>query len=240
MDSSAPLDKSATTIRDMFAKVAPRYDLLNGVLSVSLDRLWRRQVAKAVTREAPAGVVLDLCCGTGDQALSISRHRLPVIAADFCLPMLQRAGRKFSGSPRAAPSATAADALSLPFATDSFAAVTVAFGIRNVADVDAALEEMLDALRPGGLLVILEFALPRIVLLRHAYLFYFRHLMPTIARLVSGRGTAYHYLRDSVLEFQQRDAMTETLQRAGFVLATWRDLSAGTVCMYMAKKPVDA
>ena len=239
MDRAVHIDKNATAIRDMFARVAPRYDLLNGVLSVSLDRLWRRQVAKAVTREAPPGAVLDLCCGTGDQALSISRRRAPVVAADFCLPMLHRARGKFAASP-GAPMAVAADALVLPFAPGSFAAVTVAFGVRNVANLDSALTQMLATLRPEGVIVILEFALPRPALLRQAYLFYFRYLMPAIARLLGGRGAAYRYLRDSVLEFQQRDALTESLRQAGFVRATWQDLSAGTVCMYMAKKPTAA
>jgi demethylmenaquinone methyltransferase/2-methoxy-6-polyprenyl-1,4-benzoquinol methylase len=237
-DRSPPppaLDKSAAAVRDMFAAVAPRYDLLNHLLSASLDRRWRRRAAERVAA-APPGAVLDLCSGTGDQAIAIARGGRRVAAVDSCLPMLGRAQRKLrrQGLP-AAP--VVGDALALPFAASSFAAVTVAFGVRNVEDPAAALREIHRVLAPGGRILILEFALPRRPLVRQAYLLYFRRVLPAIAALTSPRGPAYRYLRDSVLAFPQREAFRPLLERAGLVDVGWIELSAGTVCLYEGTKP---
>jgi len=141
----------------MFDQVAPRYDLLNHLLSVSLDRVWRRRAAGAVAR-ANSGTVLDLCCGTGDQALALCDHSGRVVAADFSIPMLVLAQGKYAGRNGMAPVGLAADALELPFPEASFAAVTVSFGLRNVAGLGAALEEIHRVLRPDGRLVVLELA----------------------------------------------------------------------------------
>jgi demethylmenaquinone methyltransferase/2-methoxy-6-polyprenyl-1,4-benzoquinol methylase len=139
---------------------------------------------------------------------------------------------------RGLPVAPAAgDALALPFAAGIFAAVTVAFGVRNVEDPAAALAEIHRVLAPGGRVLILEFAVPRRPVIRSAYLLYFRHVLPAIASLTSKRGPAYRYLRDSVLAFPQREAFRQLIERAGLVDATWQELSGGTVCLYEARKP---
>jgi demethylmenaquinone methyltransferase/2-methoxy-6-polyprenyl-1,4-benzoquinol methylase len=240
--TAAGIDKSGAAIRDMFAGVAPRYDLLNHLLSGALDVVWRRRAAAALG--LPAGArVLDLCCGTGDQALALGGRGLRVAAADFCVPMLALARRKFGRWRRrggALASARllaplAADALALPFPRGGFHGATVAFGLRNVADLDRALAELAAALKPGGRLVVLEFALPRARLPRALYLFYFRRLLPRIGALVSPRGSAYRYLPSSVLEFPQRDGFLERMATAGFGDLSWRDLAGGTVCLYAGR-----
>src|SRR6202035_1594662 len=184
--SSVSVDKSGRTIRDMFAGVAPRYDLLNHLLSGALDLVWRRRAAAALgpISGVAGAAVLDLCCGTGDQAAALRRRGARVAAADFCLPMLAIARRKFrrqaqggrGANMRVPPAAAlAADALALPFPARRFAAATVSFGLRNVADLDAALRQLATVLRPGGRLVVLEFAVPEARPLPTLYLFYFLH-----------------------------------------------------------------
>ncbi|HEX4962004.1 MAG TPA: ubiquinone/menaquinone biosynthesis methyltransferase [Thermoanaerobaculia bacterium] len=234
--TAAPLDKSGDAIRDMFAGVAPRYDLLNHLLSASLDFVWRRRAA--VTLDVPPGSpVLDLCCGTGDQALALERRGGRVAAADFCVPMLAIARRKFGrlGAPR--PGALAADALALPFPARHFQGATVSFGLRNVADLDVALRQLAAVLRPGGKLVVLECAIPKWQPLKGLYLFYFLRLLPWIGRLISHRASAYSYLPNSVLGFPQRQEFLDRLAAAGFTALAWEDLSGGTVCIYQGRIP---
>lgn len=234
--STVPLDKSERAIRDMFAGVAPRYDLLNHLLSASLDVVWRRRAA-AFLDLPPGAPALDLCCGTGDQAAALRRRGARVAAADFCVPMLAIARRKLArlGAPR--PQVLAADALALPFPARFFQGATVAFGLRNVADLDAALRQLASVLRPGGKLVVLEFALPRRQPLRGLYLFYFLRLLPWIGRLISHRGSAYTYLPGSVLGFPQRQELLDRIAAAGFAGLSWKELSGGTVCMYQGRIP---
>jgi demethylmenaquinone methyltransferase/2-methoxy-6-polyprenyl-1,4-benzoquinol methylase len=248
----------------MFGAVARRYDLLNHLLSAGLDRWWRRQAAAAVLGPAPrqpvapgpraeedalaAGpgaasplLVLDLCAGTGDQALALARRGARVAAADFCLPMLALARRKFGrradrpGAPRPRP--LAADALALPFRPGRFTAATVAFGLRNVADLDRALRELAATLAPGGRLAVLEFAVPAAAPLRALYLFYFRRVLPRIGRLFSDSRSAYDYLPSSVLAFPQRRGFLDRMAAAGFADLTWRDLAGGIVCLYSGSIP---
>lgn len=232
-------DKSVATdgasIRRMFGEVAPRYDLLNHLLSASLDRLWRRRAARTLEAVA-AGPVLDLCSGTGDQAIALARRRDRVVAADFCLPMLALAQHKYAAMNGDAPRGLAADALELPFADASFSAVTVSFGLRNVADLDRSLLELGRVLAPGGRLVVLEFALPRGVLLRGLYGIYFRYLLPLVGRLVSDSDTAYDYLPSSVPAFPQREDFVARLDQAGFEAVSSTDLSGGIVCLYSASR----
>jgi demethylmenaquinone methyltransferase/2-methoxy-6-polyprenyl-1,4-benzoquinol methylase len=230
------LDKSGQTIRDMFAGVAPRYDLLNHVLSASLDYVWRRRAAAAL--DAPAGSpVLDLCCGTGDQSTALRKRGGRVAAADFCIPMLALARKKFVRLAAPRPGALAADALALPFPTGHFQGATVSFGLRNVADLDEALRQLAGVLRPGGKLVVLECAIPRWQPLRGLYLFYFLHLLPWIGRMISPQGSAYTYLPNSVLSFPQRQDFLDRLAAAGFADRAWEELSGGTVCIYQGRIP---
>jgi demethylmenaquinone methyltransferase/2-methoxy-6-polyprenyl-1,4-benzoquinol methylase len=234
--SAVPLDKSGTAIRDMFAGVAPRYDLLNHLLSASLDVLWRRR-ATAILGLPPGAEALDLCCGTGDQATALGRRGARVAAADFCIPMLAIARRKFARLGARRPRALAADALALPFAERSFHGATVSFGLRNVADLDASLRQLAAVLRPGGKLAVLECAIPRRQPLKSIYLFYFLRLLPWIGRLISPRGSAYSYLPSSVLGFPQRQEFLDRMAAAGFSDLAWTELSGGTVCVYQGRIP---
>lgn len=230
--AGAGLDKSPGAIRDMFGKVARRYDLLNHLLSAGLDLVWRRRAAAALG--LPAGArALDLCSGTGDQAAALRRRGARVAAADFCLPMLALSRRKLRRLQAPSPAPLAADALALPFAAASFAGATVAFGVRNVADLDAALRELAAVLAPGGRLVVLECAVPEWAPLRALYLFYFRRLLPLVGRLVSDSRSAYDYLPSSVVAFPQRRAFLDHMAAAGFEELSWRDMSGGTVCLYL-------
>ncbi|HET9209657.1 MAG TPA: ubiquinone/menaquinone biosynthesis methyltransferase [Thermoanaerobaculia bacterium] len=234
--ATAPLDKSGKTIRDMFAGVAPRYDFLNHLLSASLDVVWRRRAAAALGLP-PGSPVLDLCCGTGDQATALRRRGARVAAADFCVPMLAIARHKFARTDAPRPAALAADALSLPFPDRHFAGATVSFGLRNVADLDAALRELARVLRPEGKLVVLDATIPSWPPLRRLYLFYFLRLLPWIGRLVSPRGAAYSYLASSVVGFPQRQEFLDRMAAAGFANLAWEDLSGGTVCIHQGRIP---
>ena len=227
--------KDAARIRAMFGRVARRYDLLNHLLSASLDRVWRRRLARALP--LPAGSrVLDLCCGTGDQAQALRRPGVEIVAADFCLPMLALAAPKFRHGEGPRPALLNADALDLPFPNASFDVATVSFGLRNVADLDRAMRELARVLRPGGELGVLEFTIPAWQPLRGLYLFYFRHLLPRVGRLLSNDPTAYTYLPSSVLDFPQRQAFITRLEAAGFEAATSTSLSGGILALYRGRK----
>jgi len=241
--SIGPLkQKDAARIRAMFGRVARRYDLLNHLLSASLDRLWRRKLARSLA--LPQGSrVLDLCCGTGDQALALRRPGVEIVAADFCLPMLALAAPKFRAAGGGAhrgrgpiPSTLNADALALPFPDRSFDAATVSFGLRNVADLDRSLAELARVLRPGGELGVLEFTVPAWQPLRGLYLFYFQHLLPKVGNLLSNDPTAYSYLPSSVLDFPQRAGFTARMAAAGFESATSTSLSGGILALYRGRK----
>jgi demethylmenaquinone methyltransferase/2-methoxy-6-polyprenyl-1,4-benzoquinol methylase len=234
--TTVPLDKSGAAIRDMFAGVAPRYDLLNHLLSANLDMVWRRKAAAALDLP-PGAEVLDLCCGTGDQATALRRRGARVAAADFCVPMLAIARRKFAKIAAPRPGALAADALALPFPARRFRGATVSFGLRNVSDLGAALRQLAGVLRPGGKLVVLECAIPKWQPLKGLYLFYFLRLLPWLGRLISPQGSAYTYLPTSVLSFPQRQEFLDLMAAAGFTSLAWEDLSGGTVCIYQGRIP---
>lgn len=226
-----PLNKRGREIQGMFSQVAPRYDLLNRLLSAGQDVVWRKTAARALGL-TDGCLVLDLCCGTGDQALAVQSRQARVVATDFSFAMLKLAVEKFHRVGGGAAVAVAGDCLTLPLPSRRFAGVTVAFGLRNVENLQSALREMLRILEPGGKTAILEFAIPQRQPLRGLYLLYFRHLLPRIGRWISPRGSAYGYLRDSVMQFPQRQAFTDEMHRAGFSKPAWRDLSGGIVCLY--------
>ena len=225
------LDKRRSEIQSMFTAVAPRYDLLNRLLSARRDVSWRRAAAAALDL-SPDSLVLDLCCGTGDQALAVHDRRAKVLAADFSLAMISLANQKFDRTSGPGPWGVAGDTLELPVAAGLFRGVTVSFGLRNVENLEAALSEMHRVLTPGGRAAILEFATPRKPLLRRIYLIYFLHLLPKIGRWLSPRGSAYQYLTDSVMSFPQRQELTAEMTKTGFTNTAWQDLSGGIVCLY--------
>ncbi len=202
-------------VRDMFTRIAPKYDLLNHLLSLNIDRWWRREAVRTLGWETtPRGEYLDLCAGTLDLAATLANapgFQGRVVGADFVLPMLQRGQGK---SDRVQP--LNADALLLPFRDAVFHGATISFGIRNVADLDAGLREAARILKPAARLVILEFTIPRWQPLRSLYLFYFRRVLPLIGRLLSKHTTAYDYLPASVLAFPEPDELAERMCNAGF------------------------
>ena len=212
----------------MFTAIAPRYDFLNHLLSLNVDRRWRRAAVTRLGWEAkPDGVYLDVCAGTLDLAATLARtpgFRGTVVGADFVVPMLvQGRGKAAAARP------VAADALALPFADARFDGAMVAFGVRNLADLDAGLQETARVLKPGSRFVVLEFATPRAASLRTLYLFYFRRLLPVIGRAVSKHRDAYTYLPESVLEFPEPDALARRLEDAGFQRVGY-ELLTGGIC----------
>ncbi|HSD33442.1 MAG TPA: ubiquinone/menaquinone biosynthesis methyltransferase [Gemmatimonadales bacterium] len=212
----------------MFTAIAPRYDLLNHLLSLNVDRRWRRiAVARLGWEARPDGTYLDLCAGTMDLAAVLAARpgfRGRVIGADFVVPMLARGRGKSS---RAAP--VGADALALPFPAASFDGAMVGFGVRNLADLDAGLAEAGRVLKPGARFVVLEFTTPRFAPLRAAYLFYFQRVLPLIGRAVSKHTDAYSYLPESVLAFPDPDALAAGLRAAGFHDVGY-ELLTGGIC----------
>jgi len=221
-------DAKRSYVRGMFAAIAPRYDLLNHLLSLNVDRSWRRAAVRRLAWERrPDGTYLDLCAGTLDLAATLARargFRGTVLGADFVIPMLVQGKGK---APRTRP--VGADALTLPFADARFDGAMVAFGVRNLADLDAGLREAHRVLRPGARFVVLEFTTPRFAPLRALYLFYFRRILPAIGRAVSKHRDAYTYLPESVLNFPDPDALSHRLEAAGFRDVRY-DLLTGGIC----------
>lgn len=236
---SADDSREPARIRQMFSAIAARYDLLNRVLSFNLDRLWRRSAASELPGDGGA-FVLDLCCGTGDLALAAARQgrARTVVCCDFAHPMLVRAAGRLARRSRAGARfhLVEADGLRLPFRDGSFDAVTVGFGLRNLADLDAGLREILRVLRPAGRLVALEFSRPTRPLVSAAYGFYLRRVLPAIGDAATGRRGAYRYLARTVERFDDAAALAGRLRDAGFAAAGWRSLSAGIVCVHTAFK----
>jgi len=218
-------------VRGVFTAIAPRYDFLNHLLSLNIDRRWRRRaVGRLGWERRPDGVYLDLCAGTLDLAATLAAadgFRGRVIGADFVIPMLERGRGK---SARVRP--VGADALELPFPDGGFDGALVGFGVRNLADLDRGLVEARRVLKPGARFVILEFTTPRFAPLRAAYLFYFRRLLPLIGRAVSKHTDAYTYLPESVLNFPDPDALSRRLEAAGFRDVRYELLTGGICALH--------
>ncbi len=247
--SSSLLDKRETRIRTMFGNIAHRYDLLNHLLSLNIDRYWRWRTTRLVPPLIPvvgtAAPILDVCTGTGDLALAYDRagkQRVPIIGADFCLPMLLPARDKTQRR-RAADRIryVEADTQRLPFPDETFQLTTVAFGLRNVTDTDRGLAEMVRVTQPGGRVAIMEFSKPRHWLFGRLYRFYFRCILPRIGQTVSrSRDNAYSYLPASVMEFPEGEALADKMREHGLMEVYWHPLTFGIATLYVGVKAVSA
>jgi len=235
------VDKRGDRVRTMFAQIAPWYDFLNHLLSLNIDRTWRSRTTKLVPPR-PGGPILDVCTGTGDLALAYDRAAggtVSITGADFCPEMLglarAKAARAGAGD---RVQFVEADAQNLPFPSDRFDLLTVAFGLRNVADTDRGLAELVRVVRPGGRVAILEFSKPRQPLLGRIYLWYFRHVLPRIGQLLSrSRENAYHYLPASVLTFPDGEALAERLRAHGLRDVRLYPFTFGIATLYVGEKP---
>jgi demethylmenaquinone methyltransferase/2-methoxy-6-polyprenyl-1,4-benzoquinol methylase len=228
-------------VRATFEQIAPKYDLLNHLLSFNIDRRWRRRALRALEwRAAPHGRYLDLCAGTLDVGAQLAGERDfagDIVAADFATAML-RAGSGKASRDVLAP--VTADAQRLPLPDESMDGAIVAFGIRNVASLDAALREVRRVLRPSARFVILEFTTPRWRLVRWGYHLYFHHVLPLIGGLVSGHATAYRYLPRSVANFPTEGELAVRMMAAGFTQVRWESLTFGVAAVHVGTKAAAA
>lgn len=242
MAHPAPAPRSpgkGRAVRGMFASIAPRYDLLNRLLSAGQDQRWRRAMVDALPPVGAGERVLDLCTGTGDVAVLLAGrlHGGRVHGADFCEAMVARAPAKAESTERR-PAFLVADAMALPLPDAAYRAVTVAFGLRNVEDPGAGLDEMGRVLRPGGRLLILEFGRPHNRVFGALYRFYFFRVLPLIGRLLSGSSVdAYRYLPESVWAFDGPDTLGRRMDQAGLRLLRTESFLLGAVRLYVAEKP---
>lgn len=231
-------ESAARAVREMFTSIAPRYDLLNHVLSFNTDRLWWWRTARSFDSilKRPEARVLDLCCGTGDMTRALQRRSNPtvpqIVGADFSHAMLQRASEKARGTSLLW---IEADALQLPFPDSQFDLVTAAFGFRNLADYDAGLREIVRVLRPGGECGILDFGEPK-GLIGAGYRVYFKSVLPAIGTLISGVRGPYKYLPASVERFPSPEEMLERMRQAGFEKASWTPYTFGVAGLYRGAK----
>jgi demethylmenaquinone methyltransferase/2-methoxy-6-polyprenyl-1,4-benzoquinol methylase len=232
--------EAARWVRQMFGRVAPRYDLANHLLSFNMDRYWRARTVKWVRNvlERPGTRVLDLCCGTGDLLLALERRASSVVlGSDFCHPMLVAANRKIAQRPAHAVTFEA-DALRLPLPDHSLDLVTVAFGFRNLANYDAGLEEIGRVLATGGVVAILEFSQPPNRAFAALYNFYSRRVLPWIGGALSGSRDAYTYLPESVRKFPNADDLAGRMRAAGFVEVEFEYLTGGIVALHIGKRAI--
>src|SRR6266699_2872252 len=233
-------------VREMFTQIAPRYDLLNHLLSWQLDRLWRARTARLLyaVLDRPDALVLDLCCGTGDLAFALARAgKARIVGADFAHPMLVRAREKSAAmappaNQRAAPLMPffEADALRLPFADAAFDLVAAAFGFRNLANYEAGLLEIRRVLKDGGTIAILEFTEPKPGWFGDLYRWYFRTVLPRLGGLISGDKAAYTYLPKSVARFFQPEELRESMVKNGYEGVEVRVWTGGTVALHTGVK----
>jgi demethylmenaquinone methyltransferase/2-methoxy-6-polyprenyl-1,4-benzoquinol methylase len=245
---------AAQAVRQMFDSIAPRYDLLNHLLSANVDRLWWRRAARRFrdVLARPDAAILDICCGTGDLTMALLKLRprgaCPILAGDFAPAMLRRGALKFgppgmrkstgkapaTGTPYAV--AIEADALRLPLRPESLDLIVTAFGFRNLANYEAGLREFYCRLKSGGQLGILEFSEPEGPLGK-AYAMYFRRVLPVIGRMICGKDGPYRYLPSSVGDFPAPSEMLAMMQRAGFVECAWQPYTFGIAGLYTAARP---
>jgi demethylmenaquinone methyltransferase / 2-methoxy-6-polyprenyl-1,4-benzoquinol methylase len=231
--------QAARWVRGMFGSIAPRYDLLNHLLSLNIDRYWRARTVKRVSSvlARPGARVLDLCCGTGDLMLALqARSQAVVYGSDFCHPMLVAAHHKVQQ--RRGPSVLfEADALRLPVADASVDLITIAFGFRNLSNYQQGFQELMRVLSPGGLTAILEFSTPPNPVLSRLYDFYSRSILPTIGGWISGSKEAYSYLPESVRKFPGAQDLAKQMRDAGFTNVRFERMTAGIVALHLGERP---
>jgi demethylmenaquinone methyltransferase/2-methoxy-6-polyprenyl-1,4-benzoquinol methylase len=234
--NSGAENEHAGRVREMFAAIARRYDLLNHLLSGNVDKRWRRIAAKRLADRVSVSdsLVLDVACGTGDLAVTLfDTLKCNVVATDFCRPMLDIAATKISEKVTLIES----DALRLPFRDSCFDAVTIAFGLRNLANVERGLAELARVLKAGGWVAILEFSQPVNPAVRVLFGTYFTRILPVMGGIVSGSRSAYTYLPDSVKRFPDQRELVGLIQRAGFVDVGFENLTGGIAALHLGRKP---
>jgi len=242
--STGTIDKSNQRVRQMFGEIAPRYDAMNHVLSGGTDYYWRRYTIRKAPPQGDAPI-LDVCTGTGDLAIAYwkaGKKQIPVVGSDFTEEMLDIARDKIQSIPRTERDASIefyqADTQELPFEDDRFQIVSVAFGLRNVADTLKGLREMKRVCQPGGRIVILEFSMPGNRMLRGVYGWYFRNVLPRIGQFFARNSqSAYNYLPETVGEFPYGEKLAEVLREAGLERVSYKPLTFGVATLYIAHKP---
>ena len=235
--SRAHLDKSPHEVATMFDQVAKAYDITNDVLSLGQTRRWRK-IVQSVINPQPDDYILDLAAGTGSSSLLLADAGATVIPCDFSIGMLEVGQRRQRGS-AIGWAFTAGDALKLPFADKSFNVVTISFGLRNVSNVDIALQEMLRVTKPGGRLVVCEFSHPTWRPFHTVYNEYLMKALPSIARKTSSNPDAYVYLAESIRAWPFQHQLADQIEDAGWEMAQWRDLTGGIVAIHRATRPAE-
>jgi demethylmenaquinone methyltransferase/2-methoxy-6-polyprenyl-1,4-benzoquinol methylase len=234
-ENGSAANEHAGRVREMFSRIATRYDLLNHVLSANVDKRWRRIVATKL-REKLSGKeprVLDVACGTGDLSLTLFEITgARVVGTDFCRPMLAIAAGKTSGQ----VPLIEGDALRLPFRSGSFDAVTIAFGLRNLSSVENGLAELCRVLKPGGWVAVLEFSRPSNAIVRACYGLYFRNVLPVLGGVVSGSLSAYAYLPASVQKFPDQEQLALLMKQTGFDQVQYQNLTGGIAALHMGRR----
>lgn len=221
----------------MFANISARYDLLNHILSLGTDKRWRRKVARMLrSGRGPGDQLLDVACGTGDLALTLSAVcGAKVVGTDFCRPMLEIAQAKAIKAQIAIPFIEG-DALSLPFPDASFDGVTIAFGLRNLSSFSDGLKELLRVVRPNGQVIVLEFSKPWVPGFRSVFNFYFHRVLPFVGGALSGSKSAYEYLPDSVARFPDQEQLASLMRSLGFKDVVYTNLTAGVAALHSGRK----
>ena len=233
------VDKSNRRVREMFGQIARRYDLMNHVLSLNIDKRWRRKTVRRLRLQGD-WPILDVCTGTGDLAFELARNcssQATVVGSDFCHPMLVVAKEKLAKSSQANLDFMEADAQVLPFADNTFQAVTVAFGLRNIASTERGLDEMLRVCRPGGQIAVLEFSRSQTIGLKQAYEFYFKFLLPRVGqRMAKNDKSAYHYLPQSVAEFPCGQQLADLMESRGIRNVSVLPMTFSIATLYLGEK----
>jgi demethylmenaquinone methyltransferase/2-methoxy-6-polyprenyl-1,4-benzoquinol methylase len=226
-------EEHARSVREMFARISPRYDLLNHLLSANIDKRWRQSVIeKLKPLLSSEAMVLDVACGTGDLSIALFENiGIRVTGLDFCRPMLERAAQK---QPRIA--FVEGDALQLPFNDQAFDAVTIAFGLRNLSSIESGLKELHRILRPSGWAAVLEFSRPVVPGFRSLAAAYCTRLLPRIGGLISGSRSAYEYLPDSVSRFPDQETLSGMMSAAGFAEVEFQNLTGGVAALHTGRK----